>query len=322
MKAAGALAACVLAAGCTAVRAPVLSASQAPPRPPVAPVVAAVPAPEPDPPSASGAPALEGNLAAGDPRPRSRSIAFDVDSLPVATWGEPLKGAGFSLRKTSDGDGWVLRIYTTLFAEVLLSRSAAWESKDPSTLGFAGFSGGRFGGGEPPDCGPGHTGQRLAVWRGIAPAGWTDDGVDVEMEEGNYDLSTCAATPKRSLHGRAIAVVRGYVYALLARDEADDDGDADESVVVFLPPGTMVSASANPTMPLETSNTGPFTRLTLPLDPGEPARPVCGSTRHRSASGRGSGRPGDRSGTSRTPPRVRRRARICSSASTSPGRGT
>ena len=163
------------------------------------------------------------------------------------------------------------------------------------------------GEGMPPACGPGHTGQRLAVWRGIAPAGWTDDGVDVEMEEGDYDLSTCAATPKRSLHGRAIAVVRGYVYALLARDEADDDGDADESVVVFLPPGRWSRPRPIRRCRSRRATRDPSRGSRSRSIRGEPARPVCGSTRHRSASGRGSGRPGDRSGnfpdpSSRPPP--------------------
>jgi hypothetical protein len=138
-------------------------------------------------------------------------------------------------------------------------------------VGFASFTGGDFGGGVVPECGPHHGGKRLAIWRGIAPQGWTDDGVDVEMNEGDYDLATCKATPVRSLEGRARAVVRGFVYALRVRDVDPDEEEPPppDQVVIFLPHGAMVAATADPEMPLATTDTGTFTRLSFSLEDGE-----------------------------------------------------
>jgi hypothetical protein len=189
-----------------------------------------------------------------------------VDGLPVATWGKPRPEAGFTLHRIPDG--WHLFVRTTLYAEVVVSQSASFDEPGTSRVGFSGYTAGSFGAGNPPDCGPGHTGRRLTVWGGLAPAGWTDDGVDVEMEQGDYELASCSGVPKRGLRGRAMAVVRGYVYALRVREEPDDDGEADESLLVFLPRGALVSASADPETPVATSNTGTFTRLTLPLARG------------------------------------------------------
>jgi hypothetical protein len=108
------------------------------------------------------------------------------------------------------------------------------------------------------------------VWDGFGPAGWTDGGIDVEMEEGDYDLATCSGTPVRSLRGRASAVVPGYVYAVRTREEREDgeDGSGKESLVVFLPRGALVATAADPMTPLQASNTGAFTRLTFPLARG------------------------------------------------------
>jgi hypothetical protein len=217
-----------------------------------------------EPPARDGAAPLEGSLASGEGRPPTQTTRFDVDGLPVATWGEAWPAAGFTLRKVSNG--WSLFVKTTVYAEVIVTAGPANE-KGTAQVGFSAFTGGSFGEGAVPACGRDEVGQRLAVWNGFAPAGWTDDGMDVEMEEGDFDLATCKGTPVHSLRGRAAAIVPGYVYALRTRDEGDDD-EVRESVVVFLPRGDLVAAGGDPATPLSTANTGPFTRLTLPLEPG------------------------------------------------------
>ncbi|HEY3822746.1 MAG TPA: hypothetical protein VGL81_36530 [Polyangiaceae bacterium] len=258
--------ACSLAAlvvGCGAAPAPKLASMPAPP--PSPPPVVLPAATTEDPPAATGAAPLEGSRASGPERPPTQTLRFDVDTLPVATWAEALPEAGFSLRKV--GDTWNLWVRTTIFAEVIVT--AAGRSSDEGTMpvGFTGFTGGSFGEGDVPACGRGHSGRRLAVWNGFASAGWTDDGLDVEMEEGDFDLATCRGTPVHSLRGRASAVVPGYVYALRERDE-DDDGNDRESLVLFLPRGTLVSAAADPRSPLGAADTGTFTRLTFPMARG------------------------------------------------------
>jgi len=218
-----------------------------------------------EPPAAPGATALAGSLATGEVRPATQALRFDVDALPVASWGEAWQGAGFTLHRLRDG--WTLWVRTMIFAEVIVTASGSSREKGTSPVGFSAFTGGSFGEGSVPDCGPGSSGQRLAVWNGFAPAGWTNDGIDVEMEEGDYDLATCRGTPVRSLRGRAAAVVPGYVYAVRAHEE-DDDENVKESVVLFLPRGVLVSTGADPGLPLQASNTGAFTRLTFPLARG------------------------------------------------------
>jgi len=250
-----------LVAGCGA-RAPMSApGAAAPASAPVAVPAAAVE----DPPAAAGASPIDGFRASGDARPAAQTLRFDVDALPVATWGEAWDGAGFTLHKLRDG--WSLWVRTTIFAEVIVTAGGPSGEKPTSPVGFSAFTGGSFGEGSVPACGPGSSGRRLAVWDGFAPAGWTDDGIDVEMEEGDYDLATCRGTPVHSLRGRAAALVPGYVYAVRAREE-DDDGNARESLVVFLPRAYLVSTAADPTMPLEAANTGAFTRLTFPLARG------------------------------------------------------
>ena len=250
----------VTVAGCGAGAPTAMRAPPPPPAPVAIPVAVA-----PEPPAAPGASALEGSLAVGDVRPATRTLRFDVDALPVATWGEAWPRAGFTLHRLADG--WTLRVRTTIFAEVIVTASGSSGEKGTSPVGFSAFTGGSFGEGSVPACGPGNSGRRLAVWNGFAPAGWTDDGIDVEMEEGDYDLATCSGSPVRTLRGRASAVVPGYVYAVRAREE-DDDDNVRESVVVFLPRGVLVSTGADPNVPLESSNTGAFTRLTFPLARG------------------------------------------------------
>jgi hypothetical protein len=101
--------------------------------------------------------------------------------------------------------------------------------------------------------------------------------MDVEMGDGDFHLATCSATPKRSLFGRASAIVPGFVYGLRVRDSGDDGaaGNAGnaaaprESLVVFMPRGALIAGSADPSMPLDSFNTGSFTRLTFPLRSGE-----------------------------------------------------
>ena len=251
----------VAVVGCAA-RAPVAVSTPAP-SPTLAPVV--VPVVVADPPAAPGADPLEGSLASGYPRPAAQTLRFDVDALPIATWGEAWHEAGFTLHKLRDG--WSLWVQTTIFAEVIVTAGGSSSEKRTQPVGFSAFTGGSFAEGSVPSCGPGNRGKRLAVWDGFAPAGWTDDGIDVEMEEGDYDPATCRGKAVRSLRGRASALVPGYVYAIRAREE-DDDDHVKESLVVFLPRGALVSTASDPRNALAASNTGAFTRLTFPLAPG------------------------------------------------------
>ena len=64
-------------------------------------------------------------------------------------------------------------------------------------------------------------------------------------------------------------MVRGFVYALRLREEPEGDRPGAESLLVLLPRAVMVSASADPDKPIQTTNTGTFTRLTFPLTVGE-----------------------------------------------------
>ncbi|MGD0528245.1 MAG: hypothetical protein ABSE49_24130 [Polyangiaceae bacterium] len=217
-----------------------------------------------EPPASPGAVSLEGSLAPGAERPAAQTARFDADALPEATWGEGWPAAGFTLQKVNGG--WSLFVRTTVYAEVIVTAGPANE-KGTAPVGFTAFTGGSFGDGAVPACGRDYSGRRLAVWNGFAPAGWTDGGMDVEMEEGDFDLATCRGTPVRTLRGRAAAIVPGYVYAVRTRDEGDD-GKVRESVVVFLPRGDLVATGGDPATSLAMANTGPFTRLTLPLEPG------------------------------------------------------
>ncbi len=217
------------------------------------------PAPDPpDPPAALGVQPMAGFLATGGRRPAVQTLRFDVEKLPVATWGEPTAGAGFSLRKIPDG--WRLWLRSHIFAEVIVATAPSTGSK----VLFTAFTGGSFSDGDVPSCGTRARGTQMALWSGFSPDGWTRDGVDVEMGTGDLDLETCSASARRSLHGRAAAIVPGYVYGLrtLAEDETGPG-----SLVVFLPRGAFVATGADPTMPIDASNTGSFTRLTFPLAP-------------------------------------------------------
>lgn len=210
-----------------------------------------------DPPRVQGETGLDGFRAAGDSRPLlvGSAVRFDPAALPVATWGEPRAAAGFSLR--TRGSGYRLWLRSRLFAEVVV--------EDTRGSGeFSAFTGGSFFQGTPPECGSGHAGTFPAHWAGLSPRHWTDDGVDVEMGEGSFDLSTCAARPRVSIQARAAAIVPGFVYGLRVRPSEGDD----ETLLVFLPRGVLVSAAGDPAQPMALANTGPFTRLSMTLERG------------------------------------------------------
>jgi hypothetical protein len=146
-------------------------------------------------------------------------------------------------------------IHTYLFAETILL----------GTNEFTAFTGGPFFSGELPKCGPHENGTRAARWMGFSPTRWTDEGLDVEMGEGDFDVSTCKTTPSASLFARAKALVPGFVYALRVRDEKGD------WLYVVLPHGTFVAAGGDPTTPLAAANNGTFARLRFPLAKGTAA---------------------------------------------------
>ncbi|HEX8793775.1 MAG TPA: hypothetical protein VF765_22685 [Polyangiaceae bacterium] len=212
--------------------------------------------PAPEPPRTHGETGLDGFRADGDARPEALAapIRFDPDALPVATWGEPRATAGFALH--ARGNGFRLWLRSRLFAEVVVENTRGGTE-------FSAFTGGSFFEGAPPDCGPGHTGSFPARWAGLAPRHWTDAGVDVEMGDGDFDLASCDARPRVSVQARAAAIVPGFVYGLRVR-RADDD----EMLFVFLPRGVLVSAAGDASAPIALSNTGPFTRLSMPLERG------------------------------------------------------
>jgi hypothetical protein len=212
--------------------------------------------PASEPPRVHGETGLDGFRAAGDSRPLAVAtpIRFDPGALPVATWGEPRATAGFSLH--ARGNGYRLWLRSRLFAEVVVENTRGGAE-------FSAFTGGSFFEGTPPDCGPGHTGSFPAHWAGLAPRHWTDGGVDVEMGDGDFDLASCDARPRVSVQARAAAIVPGFVYGLRVRRDEDD-----ETLYVFLPRGVLVSAAGDPAAPIALSHTGPFTRLSMPLERG------------------------------------------------------
>lgn len=213
--------------------------------------------PPPDPPRAHGETGLDGFRADGDARPVALGtpIRFDPDALPVATWGEPRSTAGFALH--ARGNGYRLWLRSRLFAEVVVENTRG-------AAEFSAFTGGSFFEGTPPECGRGHAGSFPARWAGLAPRHWTDDGVDVEMGDGDFDLASCDARPRVSVQARAAAIVPGFVYGLRVRRGDDDD----ETLFVFLPRGVLVSAAGDPSAPIALANTGPFTRLSMQLERG------------------------------------------------------
>jgi len=212
--------------------------------------------PAPEAPRAQGETGLDGFRADGDSRPLAVAtpIRFDLDALPVATWGDPRATAGFALKPR--GNGYRLWLRSRLFAEVVVENTRGGAE-------FSAFTGGSFFDGTPPECGPGHTGSFPARWAGLAPRRWTDAGVDVEMGDGDFDLASCDARARVSVEARAAAIVPGFVYGLRVRRSEDD-----ETLFVFLPRGVLVSAAGDPSAPIALSNTGPFTRLSMPLERG------------------------------------------------------
>jgi hypothetical protein len=106
-----------------------------------------------------------------------------------------------------------------------------------------------------------------ARWAGFAPAGWTDDGVDVELADLDFHRATCSATTRLVARTRARAIVPGFAYA--TRLKVDYAGESkEERLVIFLPYGQMISTSGDPDFLLDEGDAGPFTRLSLPIGPG------------------------------------------------------
>jgi hypothetical protein len=190
--------------------------------------------------------------APGEGRPLTETRRFDLDALPHTSWGGPI-GTRFDVFTVRIGSNvsFQVVVHGVTFAE--LDVLGARPEDD-----FAAFTGPFFRG-DPPSCGPGK-GTRAARWAGLHRLGWTDDGVNVELGRGTLDLVTCRTTGDAAVRARAGAIVPGYVYALRVADKGH------ESLWVFMPRGTLVSAGGDPRSPLQTSNTGAFTRVTLPLE--------------------------------------------------------
>jgi hypothetical protein len=184
-------------------------------------------------------------------------VRFDLESLPRATWGRPSKNRGFSMK----GDGRHYRAWVRgpLFAEIVLPRR--WPAAS-----FEMFTGGTFGDGDPPGCGGKHHGSVPAYWTGLSWIGWTDSGVNVEMERGELDTSSCVGSPAASVAARAAAIVPGWVYGLRVAYATGPLDTPSEQLLVFLPRGAFVSSGGDPADPLRAVNTGAFTRLSFPVD--------------------------------------------------------
>jgi hypothetical protein len=250
-----AVACCALAIHCAALPGGPAAAVHTPP----APLTTETSATREDPPKTKGASALEDDMASGDPRPQVRqTVRFDVDALPVATWGHGANRVAFSIRDISPHE-YRVTSWTAAFVEVAIV------DRGGRAL-FTAFTGGNFGQGEPAKCQRGRTEKLMAQWAGFASHGWTDDGIDVVMGRGDLDLGTCAARPSRSLAARAAAIVPGFVYGLRVWDRHVDN-HVDEQLLVLMPRGAFVSAGGNPAVPLNAYNTGTFTRLTLSVEP-------------------------------------------------------
>jgi len=203
-----------------------------------------------EPPRAAGLePLIDGALAQGFGRPPTETVRFDVDAVPLATWGPPSQKSGFQLTVTERDQSYHLVVHTYLFAETILFGASE----------FTAFTGGPFFSGELPKCGGHATGTRGAQWLGFSPTRCTDEGIDVEMGEGEFDVATCTTFPIASLFARAKALVPGFVYALRLRDAKGD------WLYVVLPHGTFVAAGGDPTRSLAASNNGTFARLRFPL---------------------------------------------------------
>lgn len=207
------------------------------------------------PPRAPGEDPLTGYLSQGDTRPFAavRTLHFDVADLPLGKWADPSRPHGFRVAPLGT-QGYRIRIESTLYAEVTVANTRR-------SLEFTAFTGGSFSMGVPPECGRGHIGRFPAHWTGIDPRRWTDDDVGVELGSGDFDVQVCRADARATVETRAHAIVPGFAYALRVKQEADEG----EALVVFMPHAAMVSASGNPSFPLEQANAGPFTRLTFPL---------------------------------------------------------
>jgi hypothetical protein len=191
-----------------------------------------------------------------------KRLGIDVDGLPGATWGPPPAGKGFSI--VAVPDGYRLWMRQRIFAEAIVFGGPWFEGSAPVV--FSGFTGGPFWQGEAPSCSSRMHGAVPARWSGFAPANWTDDGIDVELGEGELALTTCAAKAIQFARGRAAAIVPGFLYGLrVSRPTGGDD------LYVFMPRASQLAAAGDPEAPLDAADSGPFTRLTFSLSTGSAA---------------------------------------------------
>jgi hypothetical protein len=152
------------------------------------------------------------------------------------------------------------------FAEVSIRSSPG--AAQPQGTPFVAFMGYSFESGEAPPCTPWGKQVLPARWAGFSTRGWTDDAMDAELAEAEFSVATCRAKPRLVAKARARALLPRFAYAL--RVKADSSGDSpEERLVVFLPYGQLVSTTGDPGDPLAVSDVGSFTRLSLPLRPGE-----------------------------------------------------
>jgi hypothetical protein len=195
------------------------------------------PAIPPEGPGVAGTRPLAGDRLEGQSRPSDvTSVHFDVRALPLARFDAPKEHTGFWIR----GSAGRYRVFIRgpLFAEIVV--------RQPDFSSFSVFTGGDFGVGDSPKCGPRLAETSPAYWTGFSAVDWADSGVDVEMGIGTFYARNCAGVPSKTLSARA----------------------EEERLVVFLPRGRLVATGGDPASPLASSNTGPFTRLTLRIEPG------------------------------------------------------
>ena len=258
-----ALAAAALLGGCAAHRAGVRDGAMA--------KVAATqpgagPTADADYPTARGDDPIGGFRTEGPARPEGKRLAVDVDGLPSMTWRDPPSRRGFSIVAT--GDAWLLRMRAPLLAEAIVYGRPSYEGS--SAVIYSGFTGGTFWQGDASSCGSGVRGEVPARWSGFSPKNWTDEGIDVEVGEGELTLATCRGRTLQFASGRAAALVNGFVYGLRVTRPSGTTGPS-ETLYLFLPRASQVAASSDPGSLTETADAGSFTRLSFVVTRGKAA---------------------------------------------------
>lgn len=210
----------------------------------------------PEPRAAPGASPLFDPLRAGTTRPAMHTFHVDLTGVPRAEWSGPEKGARFSIAiehqefPTKQAPATTLSVWGSRYTEVTIGGA------------FEGFTGGlssrnHFRG----QCGDVES-AAPAIARWVGFDSFDDTHLVLRAHDGDFDYRTCVGSPHQSLQGAAKALVPGYVYALRVPQPSRD------ALLFVMPPASFAAVTALPfEQPLLVSS-GPFGRVTLPLDAG------------------------------------------------------